>query len=112
MQGFILAVLVISAQLWHMQRATWGFQYESVLTIFLPQQGSVPLPTLSALRQQWGQIPGVKQVTFGSDVPASAYNRPSPFSFHTTTQPEAFETRVRAIDAQYLSVFGIGLVAG
>ena len=112
MQGFILAVLVISAQLRHMQRTTWGFQYESILTIFLPQQGPVPVLTLSTLRQQWGQIPGVEQVTFGSDPPASAYNRPSPFSYHTTTQPEAFETRVRAIDAQYLSVFDISLVAG
>ncbi len=109
MQGFILAVLVISTQLQHLQQTPWGFAYESVLVIFLPQQGPAPL---SALRQAWEQIPGVEQVSFGSDVPASAYNRPSPFSYHTTTEPEAFETRVRAIDAHYLSVFGIDLVAG
>ena len=109
MQGFILAVLVISAQLTHLQQATWGFTYESVLVIFLPQQGGAPL---SALRQAWEQIPGVEQISFGSDVPASAYNRPSPFSYHTTTEPEAFETRVRAVDGYYLSVFGVDLVAG
>ncbi len=112
MQVFILAVLVISAQLRHMQRATWGFQYESILTIFLPQQGPVSLSARSTLRQKWAQLPGVEQVTFGSDPPASAYNRPSSFRYHTTTQPETFETRVRAIDAHYLSVFGIDLVAG
>lgn len=109
MQGFILAVLVISTQLQHMQRASWGFTHEPILTIFLPQQRPAPL---AVLRQQWARIPGVEQVTFGSDMPASAYNRPSPFSYHTRSEPEAFDTRVRAIDARYLSVFDIPLVAG
>ncbi|MFD2573030.1 ABC transporter permease [Spirosoma soli] len=109
MQLFILSVLVITTQLRHMQQAPWGFQYESILAVFLPQHSPAPLSTL---REQWGQIPGVEQVAFGSDVPASAYNRPSPFSYHTTTEPEPFETRVRAIDAHYLSVFGLSLVAG
>ena len=109
MQLFILSVLVITTQLRHMQQATWGFQYESTVAVFLPQRSAAPLSTL---REGWEQIPGVEQVAFGSDVPASAYNRPSPFSYHTTTEPEPFETRVRAIDAHYLPVFGLSLVAG
>lgn len=109
MQVFILSVLAITAQLRHMQQAPWGFEYESIVAVFLPQQSPAPVSTL---REQWGQIPGVEQVTFGSDMPASPYNRPSPFSYHTATEPEPFETRVRAIDEHYLSVFGVSLVAG
>lgn len=109
MQLFILSVLAIATQLRHMQKAPWGFQDESILTVFLPQQSPAPLSTL---REQWGQISGVEQVTFGSDAPASPYNRPSPFSYHKTTEPEPFETRIRAIDDHYLSVFGLSLVAG
>ncbi|MEZ0612236.1 ABC transporter permease [Fibrella sp. WM1] len=109
MQVFILAVLVISAQLRHMQQASWGFRYESTIAVFLPQHSPAPL---AALRQAWGQLPGVEAVTFGSDPPASPYNRPSPFSFHSATEPEAFDTRVRAVDEHYLSVFGLSLVAG
>ncbi|MGF7216533.1 hypothetical protein GGR92_002698 [Spirosoma lacussanchae] len=109
MQFFILSVLVITLQLRHMQQVPWGFQPASTLAVFLPQHSPAPLSTL---REQWGQIPGVEQVAFGSDPPASPYNRPSPFSYHSATGPEPFETRVRAIDANYLSVFALSLVAG
>ncbi|GAB4043818.1 ABC transporter permease [Spirosoma litoris] len=109
MQIFILSVLVITLQLRHMQQVSWGFRPESTVAVFLPQHGSAPLSTL---REKWGQIPGVEQVTFGSDPPASPYNRPVPFSYHSATEPEAFDTRLRAIDEHYLSVFDLSLVAG
>lgn len=109
MQFFILSVFVITSQLQHMQQVTWGFQHKSTVAVFLPQHSPAPLSTL---REQWGQITGVEQVAFGSDPPASPYNRPSPFSYHSATEPEAFETRVRAIDEHYLSVFDLALVAG
>lgn len=109
MQFFILSVLVISTQLRHMHRAAWGFDHESMQVVFLLQQESIPL---SVLREQWLRVPGVEQVALGSDPPASAYNRPSPFSYHTTTESEPFETRVRAIDEHYLALFGLPLVAG
>ncbi|GAB3747635.1 ABC transporter permease [Spirosoma pomorum] len=109
MQFFILGVLVITAQLLHMRQADWGFQSDSTLVVFLPQRGSIPF---SALRERWNQIPGVGEVAFGSDPPASPYNHPSPCSYHMATEPESFETRVRAIDERYVSVFGLALVAG
>ncbi|GAB3696747.1 ABC transporter permease [Spirosoma flavus] len=109
MQFFILSALVITTQLWYMQRATWGFESESIVAVFLPQQSPAPL---ESLRERWLQVPGVEQVAFGSDFPASPYNRPSSFSFHKATEPEPFETRVRAIDEHYLSVLGLALVAG
>ncbi|MBN8820956.1 MULTISPECIES: ABC transporter permease [unclassified Spirosoma] len=109
MQLFILSVLVITIQLRHMSQAEWGFHRESTLVIFLPQREASPLPLL---REHWLGIPGVEQVTFGSDPPASPYNRSSSFSYHTSTEPEPFETRVRAIDDHYLSVFDLRLIAG
>ncbi|WP_460969847.1 ABC transporter permease [Spirosoma migulaei] len=109
MQLFILSVLVITTQLHHMQRAEWGFRHESTLVVFLLQRDAVPLATL---RERWMQVPGVEQVAFGSDPPASPYNRPSPFSYHKMNEPEPFDTRLRAADEHYLSVFDISLVAG
>jgi len=109
MQFFILGVLVISTQLRHMQRVSWGFNREAIQVVFLPQQGVVPR---AALYEQWARVPGVEQVTFGSDPPASPYNRPTSFSYHTATEPESFETRLRAIDDHYLALFGLTLVAG
>jgi hypothetical protein len=44
--------------------------------------------------------------------PISRRNGPHPFSFDTRTEPEKFSTRVRAVDRNYLSVFGLRLLAG
>ncbi|GAB3499690.1 ABC transporter permease [Spirosoma knui] len=108
-QLFLMGAMGMTAQLRYMQTVPWGFQYDNRFSVWLPQQGAVPL---SQLRARWLSLPGVEQVSFGSDPPASPYNRPSPFSYHTATEPGPFETRVRAADDQYLSVFGLTLLAG
>ncbi|MGV3559579.1 ABC transporter permease [Larkinella arboricola] len=108
-QLFLMAVLVITAQMHHMQTAEWGFRQDNILSVWLPREGTLPL---TQLKESWLQQPGVTAVTFGSDPPASPYNRPSPFSYHTATEPEAFEIRIRAADENYLPVFGLSLVAG
>ncbi|RAK00220.1 putative permease [Larkinella arboricola] len=108
-QLFLMAVLVITAQMHHMQTAEWGFRQDNILSVWLPREGTLPL---TQLKESWLQQPGVTAVTFGSDPPASPYNRPSPFSYHTATEPEPFETRIRAADENYLPVFGLSLVAG
>ena len=108
-QLFLLSVLVITAQLRHMQQVEWGFRHQGILSVWLPERDA---SQFDKLRDSWLRIPGVEAITLGSDPPASPYNRPSPFSFRKLTEPEPFETRVRAADEQYLSVFGVSLVAG
>ena len=108
-QLFLLGVLVVTAQLRYMQKVNWGFRHSGVLAVWLPREGTAPL---AQLRKEWLAVPGVEAVTFGNDPPASPYNRPSSFNYHKLTEPESFETRVRTADEQYLSVFGLSLVAG
>lgn len=108
-QLFLIIVLVITAQLRHMQKVDWGFRHERMLTVWLSPPNPVPY---DQLRQSWLQLPGVESVTFGSDPPASPYNRPTPFNYHIASKPEPFETRLRAADEHYLAAFGLSLVAG
>ncbi|MCE7066981.1 ABC transporter permease [Dyadobacter sp. CY326] len=108
-QLFLIIVLVITAQLRHMQKVDWGFKHEHMTTVWLSPPNPVPY---NQLRQSWLQLPGVEKVTFSSDPPASRYNRPTPFSYHIASKPEPFETRLRAADEHYLSAFGLSLVAG
>lgn len=108
-QLFLIIVLVISAQLKYMQKVDWGFDHDRKLTVWLSR--STPAP-FDQLRNGWLQLPGVENVTYASDPPASPYNRPVPFSYHIPSRPEAFETRLRAADEQYLKTFGLALVAG
>lgn len=108
-QLFLLIVLVITTQLRHMDSVDWGFRHTGVLAVWMPRDGAVPF---SQLRENWLRVPGVEQVTFGSDPPAAPFNRPVPFSYHTRTEPEGFETRLRAADEYYLKAFDLSLVAG
>lgn len=107
-QLFLIVVLVITAQLRHMQRVDWGFAHAGKVVVWLPRE---PIRH-EQLRAKWLGVPGVESVTFANDPPASPYNRPNPFSYHTSTEPEAFETVVRAADAQYTATFGLTLLAG
>lgn len=108
-QLFLIIVLVITAQLRHMQKAEWGFRHERMLTVWLSPPNPVPY---EQLRQSWLQLPGVESVTYGSDPPASPYNHPASFSYHISSRPEPFETRLRAADEHYISAFGLSIVAG
>ncbi|OJV20528.1 MAG: hypothetical protein BGO21_08105 [Dyadobacter sp. 50-39] len=108
-QLFLIVVLVITSQLRHMREVDWGFLHEGKLAVWLPQERNAEY---ARLRDGWQRIPGVGPVALASDPPASRFNRPVPFSYHTATEPETFETIIRAADENYLPVFGIQLVAG
>ncbi|KAA6432698.1 FtsX-like permease family protein [Dyadobacter flavalbus] len=108
-QLFLIIVLVITAQLRHMQKVDWGFSHERKLTVWLSPPNPVPY---DQLRQSWLQLPGVESVTYGSDPPASPYNRPAPFSYHIASKPEPFETRLRAADEHYIAAFGLSVIEG
>ncbi|MCF0039632.1 ABC transporter permease [Dyadobacter fanqingshengii] len=108
-QLFLIVVLVITAQLRHMQKLDWGFRHEGMHAVWLPQQAPAQY---ERLKNGWQGIPGLESITFASDPPASPYNRPASFSYHTASEPEPFETRVRAVDEKYLEVFRLTLVAG
>jgi len=108
-QLFLIVVLVITSQLRHMQKADWGFRTNDKLVVWLPKQGPIPY---ERLRKSWLDTPGVQSVTFANEPPVSPYNRPSPFSYHTSTEPESFEILVRTADEHYLSAFGLSLLKG
>ncbi|WP_229599974.1 ABC transporter permease [Runella sp. SP2] len=108
-QLFLIVVLVITSQLRHMQKADWGFRTDNKLVVWLPKQGAIPY---ERLRKSWLDTPGVQSVTFANEPPVSPYNRPSPFSYHTSTEPESFEILVRTADEHYLSAFGLSLLKG
>jgi putative ABC transport system permease protein len=108
-QLFLIVVLVITAQLRHMQKTDWGFRHDRMLAVWLPQQMPIEYERLTS---GWQRIPGLESISFASDPPASPYNRPVSFSYHAASEPEPFETRIRAVDEKYLEVFGLSLIAG
>ncbi|CAN5479750.1 ABC transporter permease [soil metagenome] len=108
-QLFCIGVIVMMAQVRHMQQADLGFQKEAILTVPVPTDNPIKQQTL---RDRMRQVPGVEQVALGAEPPASFRRNPIPFTFDTHTAPEKFPTSVKIGDTNYLSLFGIKLLAG
>ncbi|MCX6214262.1 ABC transporter permease [Spirosoma sp.] len=108
-QLFIIGVGVMMAQVRHMQQADLGFQKEAIL--------AVPVPVSNVLKQdvvraRMAQIAGVDAVSLGADPPAAYRRLPVPFTYDTHTQPEKFPTVVKVGDKNFVSLYGIRLLAG
>ncbi|GAB3798934.1 ABC transporter permease [Spirosoma humi] len=108
-QLFIIGVVVMMAQVRHLQKADLGFQKEAILT--------VPIPASNALKQdvvraRMEQIAGVEAVSLGADPPAAYRRLPVAFTYDTHTQPEKFPTVVKVGDKNYVPLYGIRLLAG
>ncbi len=108
-QLFIIGVVVMMAQVRHMQRADLGFRKEAILT--------VPIPAITSLKQavvraQLGQIAGVEAVSLGAEPPAAHRRLPVAFTYDTHSEPEKFQTAVKVGDNEYVSLYDIKLLAG
>lgn len=108
-QLFIIGVVVMMAQIRHIQKADLGFRKEAILT--------VPVPASNVLKQdvvraQMEQIGGVEAVALGADPPAAYRRLPVAFTYDNHTQPEKFPTVVKVADKNYVPLYGIKLLAG
>ncbi|WP_420148157.1 ABC transporter permease [Spirosoma sp.] len=108
-QLFIIGVIVMMAQVRHMQKTNLGFQKEAILMIPVPANNSLKQ---DVVRNQLQQIAGVEQVALCAEPPASHRRIPVPFRYDTHTETEKFPTAVKVGDKNYVSLFGIKLVAG
>jgi ABC-type antimicrobial peptide transport system permease subunit len=108
-QFFALGVIVMMAQVRHMQQADLGFRKEAILTVPVPTDNPLKQQTL---RDQLRQLPGVEQLALGAEPPAAHQRPPIPFTYNTHTAPEKFPTSVKIGDANYLPLFDIKLLAG
>lgn len=108
-QLFIIGVIVMMAQVRHMQQTNLGFQKEAILMIPVPANNRLKH---DVVRDQLRQIVGVEQVALCAEPPASHRRIPVPFTYDTHTETEKFPTTVKVGDKDYVSLFGIKLVAG
>lgn len=108
-QLFIIGLIVMMSQVRYMHQKDLGFYKEAILTVPVPTNDPVRQQTL---RNQLRALPGIEQVALGAEAPASRQRDPVPFSFDTHTEPEKFPTRVKIGDMNYVSIFGLKLLAG
>lgn len=108
-QMLIIGVIVIAAQMHFASNADLGFKKEGIVLLNLPDQDKA---TFTALNNQLNQLPGVETVSFASASPVSNSNNTTGMRYDNRTEAETFDVNTKQVDHNYLSTYGIKLVAG
>ncbi|MFD1145226.1 ABC transporter permease [Larkinella insperata] len=112
-QMLIVGMVVIANQLQYIQNKDLGFRQEAILTVNLPDSPLQDVGKMNAFRNLTMAIPEVKNVSYSvGGPPQSGWISQTMIKFDTRPEPEKFTTQQRFIDAHYLDVYGLKLVAG
>jgi ABC-type antimicrobial peptide transport system permease subunit len=107
-QVLLIGLLVISKQMNYIAQADLGFDEKAVVMIPVGSKDA----KLSTLKGQFLQTPGVEKVSLCFGAPASENSWGTSFKFDKRTEAEDFAVQFKGADADYVSTFGIDLVAG
>jgi ABC-type antimicrobial peptide transport system permease subunit len=109
-QMFIIATLVVGAQMNYFKNADMGFSKENpviAMNMNEPKKAEI-------FRQQLLANPAVKDVTFSSSSAVAEYNHRLGTSFRLPGQGEeaGIGAEEKGVDLNYISFFGLDLIAG
>ena len=85
-----------------------GFDKEAIVMIPIGSQDS----KMKTLKEQFLQIPGVEDVSISFSAPASRNQWGSSITYDNRTEMEDFGVSMKAGDQNFISTFGIDIVAG
>lgn len=107
-QVLLIGLMIISNQMNYITQADLGFDEGAVVMIPLASRDA----KMSTLKEQFLQTPGVEKVSLCFGAPASENSWGTSFKFDNRIETEVFSVQFKGADADYLSTFGIDLVAG
>ena len=112
-QMLIIGMVVVASQLRYVQEKDLGFRKEAILTVQLPSVDKQDVSKMSTFRNLVTSIPDVEKFSYSmSGAPQSGWVSQSTTRYDTRPESEKFEPHRKNIDAQYLDLYGIKLVAG
>jgi putative ABC transport system permease protein len=109
-QILIIGMIVIASQMRYSTQSDMGFNKEAVVMIPVAPE-STPT-TMNSLKSRFSGIAGVENVSLCFAAPASENSWQTHLRFDTRTEDEVFSVSCRAADEQYISLFGLELIAG
>ncbi|TWF34914.1 putative permease [Chitinophaga polysaccharea] len=108
-QLLIIGTIVIANQMRYTRQANLGFKQDAIVMLPVPDNH---ITTISTLRSQFSQIAGIEKVTFCADAPASENTPSTGVRFASRPEMENFSIFFKAGDDQYISTFGLKILAG
>lgn len=113
-QFLVIATLVIISQNNYFRNKDLGFRKDAIITVPIPVSES-PADTvrgskMRTLRDELMRVPGVELASLSNTPPSSGSVSGTGFSLEGSS--EFYETQVKTIDANYLTLYDLKLVAG
>ena len=108
-QVLIIGTIIIVSQLHYSQTADLGFSKDAVVLLPVPQNDKVKLSTMS---NRIKEVQGVEMVSYCYAAPAARSNNTTNVNYDNRAEDEHWDINSKPGDENYLSTFGIKLVAG
>ena len=109
-QVLITGTIIAISQMNYVHQADLGFNKEAILVINSNVDSSVNVRQ-PAFKQKLLDIPGVRSVSFSSDVPSSETNSSGNFAYDHKPD-ENFEVYRKMADEDYFKTYGLTIIAG
>ncbi|MEJ7586254.1 MAG: ABC transporter permease [Ferruginibacter sp.] len=108
-QMLIIGTIVIASQMHYSKTSDLGFNKNAIVVIPVPSGDKAKMHSLSA---RLSSVPGIENVTFCFQPPASNSNNSTEVTFETRAEAEHWSVNIKPADDQYLQTFHLPLVAG
>ncbi|RRB00153.1 FtsX-like permease family protein [Larkinella rosea] len=112
-QMLIVGMIVVANQLHYIQTKDLGFRQNAILTVRLPQVPKQDAGKMEAFRHLAMAIPEVEKLSYSmSGPPQSGWVSQTMIKYDTRPDVEKFTPQQKYIDAAYVDLYGLKLVAG
>jgi putative ABC transport system permease protein len=112
-QLLIIGLVVVANQLNYIQGKDLGFRKDAVLTVSLPNTPAQDLSKMSTFRNLATALPDVGQFSYSmSGPPQSGWTSQTSVRFDTRLKEEPYSPQQAWIDAGYVDLYKLKLVAG
>lgn len=108
-QVLIIGTIVIASQMNYSKKTDLGFDKESIVMLPLPIEDKVKMNTL---KTRLSGVGGVEKISLCFQAPAASSNNNTDVRYDNRAEDEHWGINMKFADDQYLSTFGLKLIAG
>ena len=110
-QGLIICTIIMIRQMNYFNNQSMGFDKDAIVDVTFPGD-SVSNSKIDYLRSSLYAIPGIKDISFNSQPPATDDNNWTDYKYDNAQKYNGEYCISKWVDAEYLKTYGLTLVAG
>jgi ABC-type antimicrobial peptide transport system permease subunit len=111
-QAFIIGTLVVGSQIHYFLNKDMGFKKEAIVYFYTPFNTPNPQKKNSLLISLLRRIPGIAQLSFAAEPPASGGINSELMTYSDGKQEIHADVQLKNADTAYMNIYGLRLLAG